>query len=229
MKHTLLLAAAGPGTRLGLHKPKALIDIGGVSLLVRTLRRFEAAGLVDGAVIAVAPESRAAFEAVLTEFYGQSNFRVVEGGAERQISVAKALAKVDESTDLVVIHDAARPFVDESDIQATIAAAEATGAATLATPCVDTILESDDGRMLIDTPARERLWLCETPQVFALDIIREAHARAAERGLRYTDDATLVRESGHPVKIVAGRPGNVKITTKADLAFAEYVVQKGRA
>ena len=127
----------------------------------------------------------------------------------------------------MAIHDAARPFIEEVTIRGVMDAARTAGAATVATPCVDTILESDDVGMLAATPDRSRLWACQTPQAFRLSLIREAHEKAQELGASYTDDATLVRAAGHEVKIVEGTAGNIKITTAADLAFAEYLIREG--
>ena len=223
----LLLAAAGPGSRLGHKVPKALVEVAGVPLLVRTLRRFECMHLVDKAVVVVPPEHRSDIEHILKEAFPETSIRVVQGGEERQISVANGLAAIDEGTELVVVHDAARPFIGEQAIREVIEAARKTGAATLAVPCVDTILESDEDGMLAATPDRNRLWACQTPQVFALEVIRAAYKKAEDLGTMYTDDATLVRAAGHEVKIVLGSPENTKITTQSDLTFAEFLIRQG--
>lgn len=223
----LLLAAAGPGSRLGRDAPKALADVAGLPLLVRTMRRFECVDLVDGAVVVAPPEHRREIEDILKEAFPENSIRVVEGGAERQVSVAKGLAVFEDSTELVAIHDAARPFVGEQAIREAIEAAQMVGAATVAVPCVDTVLERDEDGMLAATPDRDRLWTCQTPQVFALEIIRAAHEKARDLGTMYTDDATLVRAAGHQVKIVRGSPENIKITTQSDLAFAEFLIREG--
>ncbi len=223
----LLVVAAGPGSRLRRDVPKALVGVAGVPLLVRTVRRFECVDLVDGAVVVASPEHQRDFEEILKEAFPESSIRVVEGGAERQVSVAKGLAAFDEGTDFVAIHDAARPFVAEQAIRDTIEAAQAIGAATVAVPCADTILECGEDGMLAATPDRNRLWACQTPQVFALEVIRAAHEKAGNLGTMSTDDATLVRAAGHEVKIVRGSPENIKITTQSDLAFAEFLIREG--
>lgn len=227
MKVGLLVAAAGPGSRLGRDRPKALVEVAGVPLVVRTLRCFECVDLVDRAVVVVPPKHVRDIQNCLKEAFPETSIHVVKGGSERQISVANGLAAFDEGTELVAIHDAARPFVGEQAIREVIKAAQTTGAATVAVPCVDTILESDEDGMLAATPDRNGLWACQTPQVFALEVIRAAHERAAKLGALYTDDATLVRAAGHQVKIVLGSPENIKITTQSDLAFAEFLIQQG--
>ncbi len=223
----LLVMAAGPGSRLKRDVPKALVNVAGVALLVRAVRCFECVDLVDGAVVVAPPAHRRDFESILKEAFPENSIRVVEGGAERQVSVAKGLAAFDEGTEFVAIHDAARPFVSEQDIREATEAARAIGAATVAVPCVDTILERGEDGMLAATPDRSRLWACQTPQVFALEVIRAAHEKAGDLGATYTDDATLVRAAGHEVKIVPGSPDNIKITTQSDLAFAEFLIREG--
>ena len=118
----LLVVAAGPGSRLKRDVPKALVRVAGVPLLVRTVRRFECVDLVDGAVVVVPPEHRRDFEEIAKEAFPESSIQVVDGGAERQVSVAKGLAAIDEGTEWVAIHDAARPFVGAQAIRKAIEA-----------------------------------------------------------------------------------------------------------
>jgi 2-C-methyl-D-erythritol 4-phosphate cytidylyltransferase len=152
---------------------------------------------------------------------------IAQGGAERQDSVRLGLALLDADTRIVVIHDAARPFVSLESVQASIQAAEACGAATVAIPSVDTVLHADANDYLIDTPDRRFLWMCQTPQTFQVDVIRQAHEQAARDGYEGTDDATLVRRTGARVKLVIGSPTNIKITIPADLEWAAYLIRQG--
>ncbi len=229
MKTQLLMPAAGMGTRLGSDRPKALIPVGGEPLLVRTLKRFQSLELLDGAVIVVTPDTRAAFEDALRQAFPGLRFAVVPGGAERQISVSNGLERLDPDTDIVVIHDAARPFIGEDSVRRSIASAAECGAATVAIPSVDTILQGDADAFLVDTPDRAFLWQCQTPQTFRVEVIRSAHEAARSEGYLGTDDATLVRRMGGAVKLVMGAPLNFKITTPADLALAECVIREGLA
>ncbi|MCX5771868.1 MAG: 2-C-methyl-D-erythritol 4-phosphate cytidylyltransferase [Candidatus Hydrogenedentes bacterium] len=229
MKTRLLVAAGGMGTRLGLGGPKALVEIAGKPMLVRTLERFAGLGLVDGAVIVVPGGYEPAFEQALTSAFPSSRFTLVPGGAERQISVSNGLEKLDAGAEIVVIHDAARPFVTETSIRASIESAEADGASTEAIPSNDTILQGDSNAYLVDTPDRQALWACQTPQTFQVDVIRRAHESARRDGYLGTDDASLVQRAGGRVKLVMGSPLNFKITTPTDLALAECVVREGLA
>lgn len=222
----LLLPAAGEGKRLGSTGPKALVNLAGVPLLVRTLRSFESSGLIENAVVLVPEGHRAAFQRVLDEHFPGVSFRIVVGGAERQDSVDNGLAALERSTEMVAIHDAARPFVSAEMIESALRAAEEYGASTVAIPSVDTILESDEEGMLVSTPERSRLWCCQTPQVFRVSIIREAHAWARDRGLRATDDASMVRAAGGAVRLVEGHRRNVKITTREDMEYGRFLIEQ---
>lgn len=225
----MLVAAGGMGARLNLGGPKALVEIAGKPMLVRTLERFAPLGLVDGAVIVVPGGHEPAFAGVLSAAFPGAAFTLATGGAERQISVDSGLEQLAADTDIVVIHDAARPFVTESSIRASIDAAADCGAATVAIPSIDTILKGDPDGYLVETPDRAALWACQTPQTFQLAVIRHAHASARQAAYLGTDDASLVRRAGGRVKLVMGSPLNFKITTPTDLILAECVVREGIA
>lgn len=223
----LIVPAAGMGLRLGREQPKALVLCGGKPLLVRTLQRFQPLGLLGGATITVPPGAEAGFSTVLRNAFPGNDFALVRGGRERQESVGRALEILDASVDIVVIHDAARPFVDTEAVQASIVAAQSHGAATVAIPCSDTILVGDEDDILVETPDRRCLWACQTPQTFRVEVIRSAHEHAHAQGFTGTDDATLVQRMGAGVKLVKGTPLNFKITTREDLELAEAVIAKG--
>lgn len=229
MKTQLLIPAAGMGTRLGYGVPKALIALGDRPLLVHTLERLAPLGLLGGAIITVPSDHRGAFQDVLSTHFPDVGFTLPDGGAERQDSVRNGLAALSDDTDIVVIHDAARPFVSLESVKASIEAAAESGAATVAVPCIDTILEGDENAYLVSTPDRSRLWACQTPQTFRVDVIREAHDVARREEFLATDDASLVRRLGFQVKLVTGTPLNFKITTPADFAMAEHIARSGLA
>lgn len=225
MNTQLLVPAAGSGTRLGCAGPKALVDLGGKPMLVRTLERFQTLGLTDAALVLAPPEYVAGFTSALKKTF--PTVRVIPGGAERQDSVRAGLDAIDPSTEIVVIHDAARPFVPPAAVQASIEAAAAVGAATVAIPAVDTILKEDGDGFLDSTPERRYLWACQTPQTFRVEIIRDAHRRAIAKNIFVTDDATLARRFGARVKLVNGSPLNFKVTTPADLELARLLLREG--
>lgn len=217
------------GTRLGSQGPKALIEVCGKPLLVWTLGQFAPLGLVDDAIIVIPTEMHQAFRDALRPHFPQANFRFVAGGAERQHSVGNGIAAVDPDTRIVVVHDAARPFVPTESVRQSILAAEEFGAATVAIPSVDTILVGDANAFLIDTPDRSTLWACQTPQTFEVDVVRAAHEAATRDGFVGTDDASVVRRAGGRVKLVLGSPLNIKITTLGDLDLAKAILTAGIA
>ena len=224
MKVQLLIPAAGMGRRLEMERPKALVPIQGKPLLAHTLMRLREISR-DAPVIVVVPKGRQAeFEAATGEVFPGVKFAC--GGEERQDSVMQGLNALDEDAEIVVIHDAARPFVPVPAILNAIEAARQTGAATLAVPVVDTILVSDGAGRLESTPDRSRLWACQTPQVFQADIIRATYEWARMHGVSCTDDATLATKAGYPVRLIEGCPGNFKVTTREDLARAEYLLER---
>jgi len=214
------------GTRLGQALPKALVPLAGRPMLVHTLAAFVPLGLADSAVIAIPEAYRRAFRELLDGAFPNNSITLVDGGAERQDSVRIALAALRAETALCAIHDAARPFVTPAMIEASFLAAEACGAATVAIRAIDTVLVGDREGFLRETPDRDTVWYCQTPQTFRVDIIRAAHAEASASGFQGTDDATLVRRCGHPVKLVPGAPSNIKVTTPADISIAETFIEK---
>lgn len=228
MNAHLLVPAAGLGRRLLRSEPKALVKIAGEPLLIHTLRRFVPLGLVHDAIIMVPLHHESAFRAAIDRAFPEAHIQICPGGAERQQSVARGLDAIAAVHGIVVIHDAARPFVDPETVREAIHEAERLGAATVATPCADTILQATKDHFLEDTPDRSRLWACQTPQVFQMGLLRDAHRRAAIEARTYTDDATLVLHYGSKVRIVSGSPKNFKVTTPEDLRYAEFLIKEGQ-
>jgi 2-C-methyl-D-erythritol 4-phosphate cytidylyltransferase len=230
MHVTAIVPAAGQGTRFRGPGPKQFLALRGVPLLVWTLRALAAACVVDRVILAVPPgqESWVADE-VLRSFDCPVD-AVVAGGADRQASVAAGLQVAGDGTDLVLVHDAARPLVTPEIVRAAVAAAAEFGAAVVAVPVADTIkLAEPDGSVGATLP-RDRLWAAQTPQAARAALLRAAHARALAEGFRGTDEAVLLERLPHPVKIVPGSPENFKITTPADLLIAERILdERGRA
>jgi 2-C-methyl-D-erythritol 4-phosphate cytidylyltransferase/2-C-methyl-D-erythritol 2,4-cyclodiphosphate synthase len=156
---------------------------------------------------------------------GLEGARLVEGGDRRQDSVANAFDQVPESTEVVLIHDAARPFVTVDVISRAIDGAVTHGAAIVAVPVRDTVKRVDDGHVIVETVPREQIFLAQTPQAFRRHVLRDAVA-LGRSGVEATDEAMLAERAGHPVHVVAGDPANIKITTAADLATAVERSQK---
>ncbi len=151
------------------------------------------------------------------------HIRIIEGGAERQHSIFNTLDYVDHNN-LVIVHDAVRPFVKTEHIKSCCEAALETGASVLGVPAKDTIKQIDDGRVITDTPSRKYLWQAQTPQVFKKEILQEAYQKAFEDNFIGTDDASLVERLNYPVKMVEGDRSNFKITYPLDLKLAKLLL-----
>jgi 2-C-methyl-D-erythritol 4-phosphate cytidylyltransferase len=222
---TAIVPAAGSGVRFGGVVPKQYLPLAGRPLLAWTLKALAASGQVDCTILAVAAGQEARFRAEILEPNGLRVDHVVPGGADRQASVCAGLSKAPVDTDLVLVHDGARPLITAQIMRAVIAAACADGAAVVAIPVTDTIKAADAECRVEDTLPRGRLWAAQTPQVFRAAWLREAHARALTDGFRGTDDSVLVERLGYPVRLVPGSSDNLKITTMADLAQAEQILR----
>jgi 2-C-methyl-D-erythritol 4-phosphate cytidylyltransferase len=195
-------------------------------LLVHSLRALLAAPAVSS-VIAVVPPAEMESARALLDRHGpwRCPVNLVAGGPERQDSVRNGLAAAPGSAQLIAIHDAARPLVSAAVVQAAIAAAEQYGAAIVAAPATDTVKQLHPEGWIESTPPRERIWMAQTPQVFRADLIRAAHAAAAGATPTATDDAVLVERLGARVYVVPGNPENRKITSAADLRWAEELLR----
>lgn len=210
---------------MGAVLPKPFLPLVDVPLLVHTLRTIARSALVRKTILVIAEEREALCQDLLRT-HGPFSIPValVHGGAERQDSVRLGLAALDQDSDIVVIHDAARPFLDPSMLEASVHCAAEYGGAVVAIPVRDTIKHVSDSGIVTGTVPRQHLWLAQTPQTFQVPLIREAHARAAAEGVTATDDAALFEWSGRTVKVVPGSPRNFKITTPDDFLLAEAIL-----
>ena len=215
---------------MGGQMPKTLLALAGTPILLRTLRAFEATSAIREIVAVVAADCIEPVRALLGAAGSWSlPVKLMPGGAERQDSVAAGLEVLAADFDLVAVHDGARPFVQPIHIRAVIDAAAVSGAALLAVPSRDTAKLVDGNGIVTSTPPRDTVWLAQTPQVFRLSLLREAHEQARHDGVVATDDAALVERLGHPVRVVHGDAANVKITTPDDLRWAEWYLQSQAA
>lgn len=220
MRVTAIIAAAGAGTRLGGDVPKQLLQLGGRSILERSVEAFAGHPAIAETIVVLPPGLAAAPPAWLRERGPQ--VRVVAGGERRQDSVANGFDAVDTCADIVLVHDAARPFVTADVISRVIEAAAAHGAAIAAVPVSDTVKRVDSrvsDPIIVETISRDALYLAQTPQGFASDVLRDAVA-LGRSGIEATDEAALAERAGHHVLIVNGAQSNVKITTPEDLEAA---------
>jgi 2-C-methyl-D-erythritol 4-phosphate cytidylyltransferase/2-C-methyl-D-erythritol 2,4-cyclodiphosphate synthase len=215
-----IIAAGGRGTRLGADVPKQLLDFAGATLLERTVETFARAPSVNEIVVALPSDVMADPPSYLR--HCSKPLHLVAGGARRQDSVANAFEYVATIADVVVVHDAARPFASQALIQRVVDAARESGAAIAALPAHDTVKEAafraqaGDGVLVQRTLPRENIFLAQTPQAFHRDVLQAAIQVGLEMGIDATDEAMLVERAGYQVRLVTGEPHNVKITTVDD-------------
>jgi len=215
----VLIPAGGLGSRLGRRTPKQLLSLGRASILVTTVRHFVEHPAVSAIVLAAPARYLARTRRLLAPLAGRRRLTVVEGGPTRQESVWRALQAAPGDAELILVHDAVRPFITRALIDAVLEAARAHEAALCALPIAETV-KRVSGAYVEATLDRSSLWAAQTPQAFRAALLREAHEKSRHDGVSGTDEAMLVERLGVPVRIVRGLEGNIKITTPADLRRA---------
>ncbi|MEI6100282.1 MAG: 2-C-methyl-D-erythritol 4-phosphate cytidylyltransferase [Eubacteriales bacterium] len=222
MKICGIILAAGNSRRMGAGKNKVFIKFEGISALVRSVETHKTTGLFDYLIIVCREEDAGIIQSKLSRYVPDMRFLIATGGSERQYSVENALALLDEDTDIVSVHDAARCFVTTHIIQDCVASAIRLGSGVAAVRAVDTI-KKVDGKRVVETLNRDELVLVQTPQVFSRDLLIQAHQKAKEDGVLGTDDSFLVERLGQQVFVVNGSANNIKITTPTDLSIGEKI------
>jgi len=207
-------------------RDKLFLHVADKPVIAHTWGQFDDARFINEIVIVVREGTEKNFLAVAKRYQFKKKFQIVVGGAERQDSVWNGLQAVPEETEIVVIHDAARPCVSEELIASTIKSAEEIGAAVAAHPVTDTIKESADGRLIQRTLDRTKLWGMETPQTFRLEVIRRAISAARAKKMIFTDDTAACELIGQPVRLVSSIAPNPKVTVPGDLPIVEALLQK---
>ncbi|HVB35340.1 MAG TPA: 2-C-methyl-D-erythritol 4-phosphate cytidylyltransferase [Patescibacteria group bacterium] len=229
-----IVAAAGMGTRMGPGTPKQFQELDGVPILIFTLRRLAASPLLTEFWVASPEENVEALNARIRQERMDRPVRVVAGGETRQESVGRALAEISGEVELVLVHDAVRPFVKPEMVERVVAEARSCGAAIVGMPAIDTVKEvkraslPEDAALITATIPRERIVLAQTPQVFSTQLLREAFAQAERDGITASDEAALVERMGHDVHVVLGSERNMKITRPADMELARFYLEQER-
>lgn len=240
MNVVVIIPAAGLGTRMT--SPSALTrksgaskqfaELAGTPIVIHTLKKFAMISEVSELYIALRANEMNGFRALIEKESRNLDLKKVhtaEGGEHRQQSVAAALRAISAAPDdIVLVHDAVRPFVTQQIIQDVIQAAQKYGAAIAGVPAVDTVKQVErtaEGALIRSTIPRERVVMAQTPQGFRYDVLKKAFDEATADGFLGTDEASLVERSGHDVAVVMGSPRNIKITTPADLELAEFYLK----
>jgi 2-C-methyl-D-erythritol 4-phosphate cytidylyltransferase len=227
MKTVAIIPAAGLGTRMKSASPKQFLALEGVPIVIHTLRKFARCALIQEIIVPLREADSARLEDLLKQEGLADRVRMVPGGTYRQDSVYNGFCHVAPDTDVVVVHDAVRPFVEVDLIGAVINEAYAKGSAILAVPCVDTIKQVEKNLVTATLP-RDKIVLVQTPQAFRYALLKEAFERARSDSFFATDEASLVERLGYDVTVVRGNERNIKITKPSDLPLAEMLIQLER-
>jgi 2-C-methyl-D-erythritol 4-phosphate cytidylyltransferase len=219
---------------MGSEVPKQFLELDGMPLVIFTLKRLAACADITDFFIATRAEEVLVLQDKAAKCGLGRPVRVVHGGDTRQQSVANALLQVDPATEIVLVHDAVRPFVTKDQVERVIAEARARGAAILGIPAIDTVKEVKRGSLPQDvalitaTIPRERIVLAQTPQVFSYALLRDAFRKAQQDGITGSDEAQIVERFGHDVFAVLGSERNLKITRPSDMELARFYLNQER-
>src|ERR1700693_3492487 len=229
-----IIPAAGLGTRMGAETPKQFLELDGMPLVIFALRRLAACPEITDLFIAARADDIVSLQDKVAKAALGRPARVVHGGDTRQQSVANALAQVDPATEMVLLHDAVRPFVTAEQVERVIAEARGRGAAILGIPAIDTVKEvkraslPEDVAVISATIPRERIVLAQTPQAFSYALLRDAFRKAQQDDVTASDEAALVERFGHDVFVVHGSDRNIKITRPSDMDLARFYLEQER-
>lgn len=227
MKLLTIVPAAGSSVRMKQGRNKAFIRVGNIPLLALTLQALAKCSQVEQLIVVVGKAEVLVATEMLAEFnhlYARLFYKVIAGGAERQHSVANALAEVDDTITHIAVHDGARPFITPEIFAECLTTAVSVGASIVAVPSKDTIKVVDEQGFVLNTPERKFLWNVQTPQIFSKDILLQAYAAAHQENFLGTDDASLVEYCGTRVVVTKGDYNNIKLTTPEDLQWAKYLI-----
>jgi len=219
---------------MGAETPKQFLELDGQPLVLYTLRRLAASAAITDFFISTRADDIVFLQDKVSKAGLGRPARVIHGGDTRQLSVANALTQVDPATEIVVVHDAVRPFVTAAQVDRVIAEARTRGAAILGIPAIDTVKEvkrtslPEDMALITATIPRERIVLAQTPQAFSYALLRDAFRKAQQDDVTASDEAALVERFGSSVFVVLGSERNLKITRPADMELARFYLERER-
>lgn len=227
MKISAIIPAAGQSSRMGLGKNKQFLLLSGKPVLAHTLTIFQASAEIEEIIIVAASGEEEYCQREIVDRYGFSKVsQVIAGGKERQDSVYQGILALQSDTDLVVVHDGARPFLTTEMISTAIQSSLNSDGAIAAVPVKDTIKIVNSEGIVKTTPCRDQIWSVQTPQTFRYSILRKAHEKARNEGFLGTDDASLVERTGGKIRVIPGSYENLKVTTPEDLIIGEAILKR---
>nr|WP_263323906.1 2-C-methyl-D-erythritol 4-phosphate cytidylyltransferase [Neobacillus sp. Marseille-Q6967] len=224
MTYQVILPAAGQGKRMGAGKNKLLLELNGIPVFIHTIKVFEEDDLCKGIILSIHPQDEVEFRFLLKKYKVKKVLDLVLGGKERQDSIYNALKTV-KGDGIILVHDAARPFILKEHIHRLVATAQETGAAIIGVPAKDT-MKKVSNLVVEETVERSSLWAVQTPQAFRISLLLQAYDQAEKDQYVGTDDSSLVERISYPVSVVEGDYDNIKLTTPEDLFFAEAIMKK---
>lgn len=221
MNNTVIISAAGSGTRMKCDKNKLLLDIAGKAVIERTVEAFINANVAENIILVVRKDEEEQFRKLLKKY----KITFCNGGATRQESVFNAVKSISCGCDLLIIHDGARPLITQKSIIEVVNKAKETGAAAVGVPVKDTIKVINAENIIVDTPKRSSLIAIQTPQIFDYEKYKNAMYLAQRQGKDFTDDCRLLENAGESVSVVIGEYSNIKITTPEDIPTAASILK----
>lgn len=221
--NSVIIVAAGSGKRMNMDINKQFIKLNKKEIIAHTIDVFYKNENVDEIIVCIKKEEEELFKDKIINKYSFKNIKIAYGGKERQDSIYNGLKCLDDKCDIVLIHDGARPFVDDRIINESIKVAREKKAVVVGTPVKDTIKVVCDG-IINDTPNRVNLWAAQTPQVFEYKLITKAYEEAYENNYYGTDDSMLVENIGQEVAMIMGSYDNIKITSPEDISIGEQIL-----
>lgn len=223
--NSVVIVSAGRGSRMKADINKQFLKLQNKEVIAHTIDKFYNNENIGEIIVVVREDEAEFFKINIIEKYGYKNIKIAFGGNERQDSVYNGLKMVDENCKIVLIHDGARPFVNNETIDSAIESAKENKCVIVGVPVKDTIKVIDENNNVCDTPDRSTLWSIQTPQVFDFSLIMKAHEKAREDNYYGTDDSMLMEYFGQKVKVVEGSYNNIKITTPEDLKIGEEILR----
>lgn len=221
--NSVIIVAAGSGKRMNMDINKQFIKLNKKEIIAHTIDVFYKNKNIDEIIVCIKKEEEEIFKDKIINKYSFKNIKIAYGGKERQDSIYNGLKCLDDKCDIVLIHDGARPFVDDRIINESIKVAREKKAVVVGTPVKDTIKVVCDG-IINDTPNRVNLWSAQTPQVFEYKLITRAYEEAYENNYYGTDDSMLVENIGQEVTMIMGSYDNIKITSPEDISIGEQIL-----